>query len=104
MNKPMNAKLVIVSVFIYMIWCPCCLLIYVLHADCFWYTLFYLLQRPSSGNALEKIVSSYHLVYGQKTEEDAILSKCKNAISCLEKANKEIGHNSNSGMSDFIIS
>ncbi|MED6173894.1 hypothetical protein PIB30_063958 [Stylosanthes scabra] len=31
------------------------------------------------------------------TDEDAVLSKCRNAISCLEKTDKEIGHDSNSG-------
>ncbi|XP_027350912.1 regulation of nuclear pre-mRNA domain-containing protein 1A [Abrus precatorius] len=53
--------------------------------------------RPSAGNALEKIVSGYHVVYGGQTDEDAVLSKCRNAISCLEKADKEIGHDGNSG-------
>ncbi|CAL0322960.1 unnamed protein product [Lupinus luteus] len=53
--------------------------------------------RPSAGNALEKIVSGYHVIYGGQTDEDAVLSKCRNAISCLDKADKEIGHGSNSG-------
>ncbi|KAK7336111.1 hypothetical protein VNO77_16643 [Canavalia gladiata] len=53
--------------------------------------------RPSAGNALEKIVSSYHVVYGGQTDEDAVLSKCRNAISCIEKADKEIGHDGTSG-------
>ncbi|KAK7377628.1 hypothetical protein VNO80_03057 [Phaseolus coccineus] len=46
--------------------------------------------RPSSGNALEKIVSAFHVVYGGQKDEDAILSKCSNAINCLDKADKEI--------------
>ncbi|XP_061359771.1 uncharacterized protein LOC133303811 isoform X2 [Gastrolobium bilobum] len=53
--------------------------------------------RPTAGNALEKIVSGYHVVYGGQTDEDAILSKCRNAISCLEKVDKELGHDNNSG-------
>ncbi|KAE9584470.1 hypothetical protein Lalb_Chr00c01g0403971 [Lupinus albus] len=53
--------------------------------------------RPSAGNALEKIVSGYQIIYGGQTDEDAVLSKCRNAISCLDKADKEIGHDSNSG-------
>ncbi|KAK7311329.1 hypothetical protein RJT34_09394 [Clitoria ternatea] len=53
--------------------------------------------RPTAGNALDKIVSSYHAVYGGQTDEDAVLSKCRNAISCIEKADKEIGHDGNSG-------
>ncbi|KAK7290529.1 hypothetical protein RIF29_05019 [Crotalaria pallida] len=50
--------------------------------------------RPSAGNVLEKIASGYHIIYGGQTDEDALLSKCKNAISCLVKADKEIGHDS----------
>ncbi|CAJ1788975.1 unnamed protein product [Sphenostylis stenocarpa] len=46
--------------------------------------------RPSAGNALEKIVSAFQVVYGGQTDEDAILSKCRNAINCLDKADKEI--------------
>ncbi|KAI4348346.1 hypothetical protein L6164_009081 [Bauhinia variegata] len=53
--------------------------------------------KPSAGNALEKIVSSYNIVYGGQTDEDVILSKCRDAISCVEKIDKEIGHDSNSG-------
>lgn len=61
------------------------------------------MQRPPAGNALDKIISGYHHIYGGQTDEDAVLSKCRNAISCLEKADKEIGHDSNSGMSNLII-
>ncbi|KAF3950735.1 hypothetical protein CMV_023549 [Castanea mollissima] len=46
--------------------------------------------RPPAGNKLEKIVSEYHIVYGGQSDEDVILSKCRNAISSLEKAEKEI--------------
>ncbi|BAT84769.1 uncharacterized protein HKW66_Vig0044590 [Vigna angularis] len=48
------------------------------------------MKRPSAGNALEKIVSAFHVVYGGQKDEDAILSKCRNAINCLDKADKEI--------------
>ncbi|XP_030953514.1 regulation of nuclear pre-mRNA domain-containing protein 1A isoform X1 [Quercus lobata] len=52
--------------------------------------------RPSAGNKLEKIVSEYHIVYGGQSDEDVILSKCRNAISSLEKAEKEISSDINS--------
>ncbi|XP_028771408.1 UPF0400 protein C337.03 isoform X2 [Neltuma alba] len=48
--------------------------------------------RPSAGNALEKIISGYHVIYGGQTDEDIVLSKCRNTISCLEKVDKEVGH------------
>lgn len=38
--KPLNMKLVLVSVFIYMILCTCCLHICALHADSIAYALF----------------------------------------------------------------
>lgn len=53
--------------------------------------------RPSAGNILEKIVSDYHVVYSGQLDEDGILSKCRNAISSLEKVDKEIGGDINSG-------
>ncbi|XP_054802394.1 uncharacterized protein LOC129306079 [Prosopis cineraria] len=53
--------------------------------------------RPSAGNALEKIVSGYRVVYGGQTDEDVVLSKCRNTISCLEKVDKEVGRDNNSG-------
>jgi len=59
----------------------------------------YPLQRPSAGNALEKIVSAFQVVYGGQKDEDAILSKCRNAIDCLDKADKEIV----SGMSVYHL-
>ena len=55
-------------------------------------------QRHSAGNALDKIVSGYHAVYGGQLDEDAILGKCTNAISCIQKVDKEIGGDINSGM------
>ncbi|KAI5341444.1 PREDICTED: regulation of nuclear [Prunus dulcis] len=53
------------------------------------------LKQPA-GTALDKIVSDYQVIYGQM-DEDTILSKCRNAISCLEKVDKEIGGDFNSG-------
>lgn len=47
--------------------------------------------RNSAGNALDKIVSGYQTVYGSQLDEDAILSKCRNAVSCVQKVDKEIG-------------
>ncbi|MCI05097.1 regulation of nuclear pre-mRNA domain-containing protein, partial [Trifolium medium] len=54
--------------------------------------------RPSAGNALDKIVSGYHHIYGGQTDEDAVLSKCRNAISSLEKADND----SNSAVSGLL--
>ena len=56
-------------------------------------------QRHSAGNALDQIASSYQVLYGGQLDEDAILSKCRNAISCIEKVDKEIGDDHNPGMS-----
>lgn len=53
--------------------------------------------RPSAGNILEKIVSDYHVVYGGQIDEDVMLSKCRNAVSSLEKVDKEIAGDINSG-------
>ncbi|KAI9083962.1 hypothetical protein K1719_033958 [Acacia pycnantha] len=53
--------------------------------------------RPSAGNSLEKLVSGYQAVYGGLTDEDSVLSKCRNVISCLEKVDQENGQESTSG-------
>ncbi|XP_047322093.1 regulation of nuclear pre-mRNA domain-containing protein 1A-like [Impatiens glandulifera] len=53
--------------------------------------------RPAAGDALDKIVSCYQSVYGGSLDEDALLSKCSNVISFMEKANKEIGSDTDSG-------
>ncbi|KAJ8566882.1 hypothetical protein K7X08_019090 [Anisodus acutangulus] len=53
--------------------------------------------RNSTGDALDKIVSSYQILYGGQIDEDAILSRCKNAISSVEKIDKEIGSDLNPG-------
>ncbi|GFY83198.1 ENTH/VHS family protein [Actinidia rufa] len=52
--------------------------------------------RHSAGNALDKIVSGYQVVYGGQLDDDVILGKCRNAISCIEKVDKEIGGDVNS--------
>uniref|UniRef100_A0A2N9HNF7 CID domain-containing protein n=1 Tax=Fagus sylvatica TaxID=28930 RepID=A0A2N9HNF7_FAGSY len=54
-------------------------------------------MRPSAGNTLEKIVSDYHVIYGGQLDEDVIMSKCRSAISSLQKADKEISSDINSG-------
>ncbi|GJV27627.1 regulation of nuclear pre-mRNA domain-containing protein 1A-like protein isoform X2 [Tanacetum coccineum] len=48
------------------------------------------LKQPA-GNALDKIVSGYQTIYGGQVDEDAVISKCVNAISFVEKVDKETG-------------
>ncbi|GFS34349.1 ENTH/VHS family protein [Actinidia rufa] len=57
--------------------------------------------RHSAGNALDQIASSYQVLYGGLLDEDAILSKCRNAISCIEKVDKEIGDDHNPAILKF---
>ncbi|CAK9183706.1 unnamed protein product [Ilex paraguariensis] len=54
------------------------------------------LKHPS-GNVLDKIVSGYQVVYGGQLDEDAILNKCRNAISCVEKVDMDIHGDIRSG-------
>ncbi|KAL5793441.1 hypothetical protein ACOSP7_002035 [Xanthoceras sorbifolium] len=54
------------------------------------------LKQPI-GNTVEKIVSGYQVVYGGQMDEDIILTKCRNAISSIEKVEKEIGSDIHSG-------
>ncbi|XP_022741211.1 regulation of nuclear pre-mRNA domain-containing protein 2-like isoform X2 [Durio zibethinus] len=54
------------------------------------------LKQPV-GNTVDKIVSGYQVVYGSQMDEDVILSKCRKAISCIEKVDKEIGTDVKSG-------
>ncbi|GMJ04366.1 hypothetical protein like AT3G26990 [Hibiscus trionum] len=49
------------------------------------------------GNAVDKIVSGYNTLHGSQMDEDVIFSKCRNAISCIEKVDKEISTDVNSG-------
>ncbi|XP_038884747.1 UPF0400 protein C337.03 [Benincasa hispida] len=53
--------------------------------------------KQSASVSLDKIVSGYQVVYGNEIDEDAVLSKCRNSISYLEKLDKEIGTDVNSG-------
>ncbi|XVE84196.1 hypothetical protein DITRI_Ditri16bG0150800 [Diplodiscus trichospermus] len=53
--------------------------------------------KQSVGSTVDKIVSGYQVVYGSQIDEDVILSKCSNAISCIQKVDKEMGTNLNSG-------
>ncbi|XVF57733.1 hypothetical protein PTKIN_Ptkin07bG0006200 [Pterospermum kingtungense] len=48
-------------------------------------------------STVDKIVSGYQVVYGNQMDEDVIFSKCRNAISCIEKVDKESGVDVNSG-------
>ncbi|GMI76848.1 hypothetical protein like AT3G26990 [Hibiscus trionum] len=54
------------------------------------------LKQPV-GNAVDKIVSGYNILYGSQMDEDVIFSKCRKAISCIEKVDKEISIDVNSG-------
>jgi regulator of Ty1 transposition protein 103 len=54
-------------------------------------------KLPAAGNTLDKIVSGYQLLYNGQMDEDAILGRCKNAITCLQKVDKEFGADANPG-------
>ncbi|KAK9108549.1 hypothetical protein Syun_024560 [Stephania yunnanensis] len=47
--------------------------------------------KKSIGNILEKIISSFEVVYDGPVDEEALLTKCGTAIDSVEKAEKEIG-------------
>ncbi|XP_022939246.1 UPF0400 protein C337.03-like [Cucurbita moschata] len=53
--------------------------------------------KQSGSISLDKIVCGYQVVYRSEVDEDAVLSKCRNSISYLEKLDKEIGADVNSG-------
>ncbi|TYG73283.1 hypothetical protein E1A91_D04G084000v1 [Gossypium mustelinum] len=55
------------------------------------------LQKQPVRNTVDKIVSAYQVVYGSQMDEDVIFSKCRNAISCIDKVDKEIGTDVNTG-------
>uniref|UniRef100_A0A2P2JMY2 UPF0400 protein C337.03 isoform X3 n=2 Tax=Rhizophora mucronata TaxID=61149 RepID=A0A2P2JMY2_RHIMU len=55
------------------------------------------LKQPA-GNTLDKIVSGFQVIYGGQIDEDIVLSKCRNAIDCFEKVDKEIGGDINSAL------
>ncbi|XVF59988.1 hypothetical protein PTKIN_Ptkin08bG0006500 [Pterospermum kingtungense] len=54
-------------------------------------------MKPPVGNTVDKIVSGYQVVYGSQMDEDVIFSKCRNAIGCVEKVDKEISTDVNPG-------
>lgn len=54
------------------------------------------LKQPI-GNTVDKIVSGYQVVYGGQVDEDVILHKCRDAISSMEKVEKELGSDVHSG-------
>ncbi|XP_039009924.1 regulation of nuclear pre-mRNA domain-containing protein 1B-like isoform X2 [Hibiscus syriacus] len=54
------------------------------------------LKQPVK-NTVDKIVSGYDVIYGGQMDENVIFSKCRNAISCIEKVDKEIGTDVNTG-------
>ncbi|KAL8538487.1 hypothetical protein ACS0TY_000480 [Phlomoides rotata] len=47
------------------------------------------LKLSPGGNPLDKLVSGFQAVYNSQLDEDAIFSKCKNAISFVEKVDKD---------------
>ncbi|OVA17430.1 CID domain [Macleaya cordata] len=52
--------------------------------------------KQSIGSMLEKIISGYEVVYDGSKDEEALLGKCRDAIKCVDKAEKEIGGDNNS--------
>ncbi|KAI3457804.1 hypothetical protein Pfo_014467 [Paulownia fortunei] len=46
--------------------------------------------RSPGGNALDKLISGYQAVYSSQLDEDAIFNKCRNAISFIEKVDKDV--------------
>lgn len=56
-----------------------------------------------AGSMLDKIVSSYHAVYGGHMDEDVSLGKCRKAMSYIEKVDKEIGPDMHQGMFSYSI-
>lgn len=59
--------------------------------------------RLAAGTMLDKIVSDYQVVYAGQLDEDVIVSKCRNAGSCIEKVDKEIDSDVNSGNASAIV-
>ncbi|XP_048234026.1 junction-mediating and -regulatory protein isoform X2 [Ricinus communis] len=54
------------------------------------------LKQPA-GSTLDKIISGYQVLQGGHVDEEVTISKCRSAISCLEKAEKEIGGSTDLG-------
>ncbi|KAL5729183.1 hypothetical protein ACHQM5_002165 [Ranunculus cassubicifolius] len=53
--------------------------------------------KQSVGNILEKIISSYEVVYDGPIDESSLFSKCKSAMDGIDKVDKEIGSDYSSG-------
>lgn len=93
-GKPFNSKLVRYN---------CSFIMFELCSWIVWplnhlFSIFLFQQKQSASVSLDKIVSGYQVVYGKEIDEDAVLSKCRNSISYLEKLDKEIGADVNSGI------
>lgn len=54
-------------------------------------------QRQSIGIMFDKIISDYETIYGGQLDEDALLSRCTNTVSCLEKLIKDNSSGISSG-------
>ncbi|GAB4848649.1 hypothetical protein Ancab_003360 [Ancistrocladus abbreviatus] len=59
--------------------------------------------RPPGANTVDKIVSGYEVIYGGQLDEDVILSRCRNAVNCVQKVEKDIGGDTNSGEFSGIV-
>ncbi|KAI3859069.1 hypothetical protein MKX03_015059 [Papaver bracteatum] len=53
--------------------------------------------KQSDGSMVEKIILSYEIVYDCPVDEEALLSKCREAVSFVERVDKEIGGDYSSG-------
>ncbi|KZV42059.1 ENTH/VHS family protein isoform 1 [Dorcoceras hygrometricum] len=53
--------------------------------------------KPAGADTLDKLVSGYQAVYNSQQDEDAILYKCRNAVSFVEKVDKNIERDNRSG-------
>ncbi|KNA08238.1 hypothetical protein SOVF_164330 [Spinacia oleracea] len=53
--------------------------------------------RQSIGIMFDKIISDYETIYGGQLDEDALLSRCTNTVSCLEKLIKDNSSGISSG-------
>ncbi|MCL7045296.1 hypothetical protein MKW94_025204 [Papaver nudicaule] len=61
------------------------------------------LQQSDGRNMVEKIVLSYKNVYDGPVDEEALLSKCRKAISFVDRVDKEIGCDYSSGKFDKSV-
>ncbi|KAI3976071.1 hypothetical protein MKX01_016754 [Papaver californicum] len=53
--------------------------------------------KQSYRSMVEKIILSYEIVYDGLVDEEALLSKCRKAVSFVDRADKEIGSDYSSG-------